>query len=273
MCNAKIRLYEELSQNAHPALQTQFYDGWVLRYSKGHRENRINSVNPLYPSSLGLGMKIDECEKRYAAQGQPAVFKLTEATDPDFDAELEKRGYAIVTPTYVMEMDMRNREIKIGVNNAPAAAPAAVIAAFAVADTGDSIIASHADDEWLNAYFTLNKHTDRSKINVPARIFDNIKNIAAYGRIVKDGVSVACGSMVIENGYMGLLNIVVDESRRRQGYGMALCMSLLAEAKRLGAHTAYLQVVRDNRNAVSLYKKIGYKTVYKYWYRIKKIGV
>ena len=51
----KILLYEELSLNALPALQTQFYDGWVFRYTSGYGyTNRANSVNLLYPSMLDL---------------------------------------------------------------------------------------------------------------------------------------------------------------------------------------------------------------------------
>lgn len=33
MKNIYIRYLEELSFNAHPSLQTQYYDGWVLRFS------------------------------------------------------------------------------------------------------------------------------------------------------------------------------------------------------------------------------------------------
>lgn len=29
-------MFEELSFNSHPALQTQFYDGWVLRFANGY---------------------------------------------------------------------------------------------------------------------------------------------------------------------------------------------------------------------------------------------
>jgi len=38
-----VRLYEELSANAHPALKTIIYDGWILRFSDGYT-NRSNSV-------------------------------------------------------------------------------------------------------------------------------------------------------------------------------------------------------------------------------------
>ena len=91
------------------------------------------------------------------------------------------------------------------------------------------------------------------------------------GRIVKNGASAACGSTVIERGCASLMNIVVDEPHRGKGYGQEICESLLSAAKRLGAHTAYLQVAQDNRKALALYAKLGYKKAYSYWYRAKKV--
>jgi len=245
--NQTILQYEELSLNAHPSLQTQFYDGWVLRFANGYT-NRANSVNPLYLSMLDLQDKITECEKRYFSQGLPAVFKLTGGTDPNIDKMLEKQGYEIVTPTYVMNMDLRNK----------------------VFTAGDCILRDHADSEWFDSYFSLSKYTDNVKMEAAKHIMDNVKNTVICGRIIKNGMSAACGSMVIERGYMGLLNIVVDEPQRGKGYGTEICRSLLAAAKQLGVHTAYLQVVKDNYKAVDLYLKLGYKTIYSYWYRVKK---
>lgn len=51
--NEQIRLYEELSFNSHPSLQTQYYDGWILCFSNGYT-NRANSVNMIYPSTIDL---------------------------------------------------------------------------------------------------------------------------------------------------------------------------------------------------------------------------
>ena len=92
------------------------------------------------------------------------------------------------------------------------------------------------------------------------------------GRIIKNGASVACGSAAIERGYMAMLNVVVDELHRGKGYGREICESLLSAAKRLDSHTAYLQVEQGNKKAVNLYAKLGYKNVYSYWYRVKKVG-
>jgi len=75
----EIQFYEELAINTHPALQTQLYDGWVLRFSNGYT-NRANSVSPLYPSNLPGEEKVAHCEQIYAAQELPAVFKLTDAS-------------------------------------------------------------------------------------------------------------------------------------------------------------------------------------------------
>ena len=116
----------------------------------------------------------------------------------------------------------------------------------------------------------LIRYTDNIKITTAKQILENVKSPMVCGRIVKGGVSVACGSAMIERGYMALLNVVVNEPERGKGYGMEICESVLAAAKRLGAHTAYLQVVRDNKKAINLYSKLGYKTMYSYWYRVKQ---
>lgn len=241
-----IHLYEELAINAHPALQTQIYDGWILRYANGYTK-RANSINPLYPSDIDINTKITECEKRYSAQGLPAIFKLTDAADPAIGKELDERGYAVIEPTYVMEMDLRDKN-------------------FAV---HDCIFSPRADSKWLDAYCTFGKYSDLKK-ETAKQILSNVTNTMFCGRITEDGETAACGSAVIERGYMGLLNVVVEESKRRKGFGTKICESLLAEAKRLGASTAYLQVVQENEKAVELYKKIGYKEIYSYCYRQAK---
>lgn len=245
--NDTILLYEELSLNAHPALQTQLYDGWILRFANGYT-SRANSINPIYPSKLDLNTKIAECEKRYTSQNLPTMFKLTNDSDNQIDKMLDECGYSIVTPTYVMNMDIRDKNFRFG----------------------DCVIISYADDEWLTAYFKFSNDIDKIKTMTADQILSNVKNTMICGRIVKDGIIVACGSAVIERGYMGLLNIVVDTPQRGKGYGREICESLLSAAKRLDVHTAYLQVVQENHIAVNMYRKLGYETIYSYWYRSKR---
>ena len=149
MMTDKILMYEELSLNAWPSLQTQFYDGWVLRYTNGYSyTSRANSVNLLYPSTLVIYEKITECERRYFSQGVPAIFKITDGVDIKFDKLLEEQGYEIANPTYLMTLDLSNFDIK----------------------SDECYVTSYIDNDWMEAYFTLSNYTDEMKINIARKI-------------------------------------------------------------------------------------------------------
>lgn len=63
---------EEVSLNAQPALQHLFFDGWILRFSKGYTK-RANSINPLFYSRLDTAEKVATSEKLYTEKGLPAL--------------------------------------------------------------------------------------------------------------------------------------------------------------------------------------------------------
>ena len=232
--------------NALPALQTQLWDGWVLRFSGGYT-NRANSVNLLYPSALPFEEKIPFCERIYTAQGLPTVFKITDAAPIGLDAHLAARGYEIVTPTRVFTC------------TAP--------------PTGeyhsDVIITKGMGAAWREAYFRLNK-TDPRMIPTASAMMDNIKGNSLCAKIVMEGKTIACGMCVEERGYAGLYDIVVDPAHRRRGLACMLCKSLLIEAAENGANAFYLQVVANNAPAIALYEKLGFAPGYSYHYRVLK---
>ena len=245
--NEQIRFYEELSFNSHPSLQTLYYDGWILRFSNGYT-NRANSVNMIYPSTIDLQSKIAVCEEQYFKKHQPCVFKVTDGSEKQLDSLLEDRGYQVVTPTDLMIMDLTGKQF----------------------ESKNCIITDQADEEWLYTYFTLEHCTNAQTMDTAKQMLSMIQNRTLYCRIVENGKSIACASAVIERGYMTLVHVIVDETYRGHGYGRQLCESLLCEAMKLGAHTAYLQVLQNNQVAVNLYKKLGYKKIYSYWYRVRK---
>lgn len=80
----EIRLIEELSLTAWPALQAVYDGGWVLRFADGYTR-RANSVNPLYSSVEDADTKIRRCEALYVSHGLSTVFKITPAVS-DLDA-------------------------------------------------------------------------------------------------------------------------------------------------------------------------------------------
>lgn len=101
-----IRLLEEISLNAWPAVQTILYDGWVLRFANGYTR-RANSVNPLYAFQNAVDEKIAFCEQIYRHKGLPVVFKITPASQPgDLDALLTARDYRADSRTSVQLLEL-----------------------------------------------------------------------------------------------------------------------------------------------------------------------
>ncbi len=241
-----IILYEELSMNAHPAIRTQLYDGWVLRFADGYT-NRANSVNPIYPSTISISDKIDFCEGYYVAQNLPVVFKLTPLSMQEIDGLLEKRGYEKVTPTNLMTTTLTDR----------------------FTCTNSVTISEKISEIWQENYFRLNSILD-NQTQTAKIIQGNIQNKVVCAMLEEDGKVIACGLCVIERDYAGLYDIVVDSTFRSKGYGHKICTSLLNYAYQNGAKNAYLQVIADNDPAISLYKKLGFGENYQYWYRVKK---
>jgi len=74
---------------------------------------------------------------------------------------------------------------------------------------------------------------------------------------------------VLQDGCLGLFDIITDEGQRRRGYGRQLMQGLLAWGKQQGARSAYLQVMLNNPPALALYAGLGFREVYRYWYRVK----
>ena len=245
--DTKIRLVEELSLNAHPALNTMFYDGWILRFADGYT-NRANSVNMLYPSQLPLADKIDFCESAYSKQNLPTVFKVTPIS-ANVDNILAERGYAVVTPTNLMTMNIPEP--------------------FST-DFNFSIVSEGINGDWQDNYFRLNQ-TNIKKIPVAKQIQGKINNRALTATLSDENEVVACGLCVIEQSYAGLYDIVVSPQFRRKGYGQDICSALIYRGINCGAKKAYLQVVADNVGAIELYKKLGFTDLYQYWYRVKDI--
>ena len=247
MDEAKIRMLEELSLNAHPSLRTMFYDGWVLRFADGYT-NRANSVNMLYSSQRPLADKIDFCESVYSRQALPTVFKVTPISI-SIDNILAERGYSVVTPTNLMIMDI----------------PKSFSSSF-----NSSAVSEGINEDWQNNYFRLNQ-TNAQKIPVAKQIQSNIMNCVLTAILSDENDEAACGLCVVEQGYAGIYDVIVSSQSRRKGYGCDICTSLLSNAIKYGAKEAYLQVVADNAGAIELYEKLGFTDMYQYWYRIKNI--
>lgn len=80
----------------------------------------------------------------------------------------------------------------------------------------------------------------------------------------------ALGTVSVIDGYGGLSNIVVAEEHRGKGAGTQVIRVLTEWAKNNGAERMFLQVMKENLAAVSLYEKIGFSPISEHHYRIKR---
>ena len=236
-------LYENLSFNTHPALVTEEYDGWLIRYSNGYTK-RANSVSAIGASTIDIDEKIKYCEEYYRSKDLPCVFKITD-DEEYFAKRLFELGYQEVTPTDLLTMPLEGKTF----------------------NTSDCIITEGPTDEWFDAYFGISEYTKQIYIDTATEMINNIAHPAYYCLIKEGDRPVACASSVIENGYMCLLSVITDKEYRLRGYGRKVCENILDQTVKSGlAHTAYLQVVANNGPAYHIYETLGYKKLYTYRY-------
>lgn len=235
--------------NAWPSLQTCFYDGWVLRFADGYTK-RSNSVIPVYNSAIELDEKIGFCETKYAAWGLPTIFKITGESKPKgLEDILERKGYRKLDETAVRISDLTQ---------------------YTSCMPKDVVLEETFSDHWINGFFQCSGLAD-PKLQAAARhVLANIRTeVVCAVKIEKDQI-VGCGFGVMERGYVGIFDIVVEKNHRRCGYGLDIMNGILTKAKQGGIKASYLQVVVGNMPAENLYSKLGYREVYRYWYRKKE---
>ncbi len=241
-------LLEELALNAYPAYQTIYYDGWILRFTDGFTR-RANSIQPLYKSTLPVDEKISYCEALYASRGLRTVFKLTDVQHPtSLEAALEKRGYKVEGETHIQTASLD-------------AAPAPSGDAWAVLDTYMTPI-------WLDEFTRLRPLLAEDR-DTFTRLQLQIAPRCGYVRLVVDGITTGLAMGVIERGWLGIYDVIVNPTRRGQGYGRQTMLYLMAWGSAQGASHAYLQVMAKNTTALQLYSGLGFQTAYSYWYRQK----
>jgi N-acetylglutamate synthase len=236
---------ESAANTAMPALTTRAYDGWALRFAGGYTR-RANSIHPLYASNLNLDEKLRACEEAYQAEKLPVIFKLTPVHyPPNLDDVLEQRGYQYDAPTLVQVCDLVQTQEKTLLHGA-----------------------SSLSQEWLEAYQTLN-HVPAQHHETLQVMLMNIAHLTWYGVLHdQNGEIVALGLGVLQGSLLGIFDIVVAEQARQQGLGRQLMLMLMQWGHKQKARRAYLQVSQSNVAAQALYSKLGFQTVYPYWYRL-----
>ena len=120
---------------------------------------------------------------------------------------------------------------------------------------------------WLNALFNMKDTVNQIHRSIVPSMYAAIPKdtIAAY---VYDGDKIiGTGLGILDRDYIGLYAIHVDQAYRGHGLGHDICKSILDASMEYGAASAYLQVVKGNAPAKTLYTSLGFQDFYTYWFR------
>jgi ribosomal protein S18 acetylase RimI-like enzyme len=270
-----VREIEERSRRAWPPRHLFDVGGWEVRFAGGYT-GRANSVNPFGPARGDLGANIRGCEDLFRERELRPVFRITPALDPpDLDATLEARGYVRRSETLVMVRDARSSGSTGGAASEGSASEVAGsdgsashrVAPAPIRTDVELLIEEGVTSSWLQLISKwVGIPPDREPLH--RAILEGIRPAAAFARIRVAGRDVACGLAVREPPWVGLFDLATDPERRGEGIGTALVTGLLGWGAAGGAPRAYLQVVAENDGAVRLYRRLGFRDAYRYWYRV-----
>ncbi|MCK9421208.1 MAG: GNAT family N-acetyltransferase [Bacteroidales bacterium] len=275
-----IRRFEEISNNAWPALQTLQYDGWLLRFANGVTK-RSNSVNMLYPSTIDPDEKITFCEGLYTNQGIAPCFKITSIADPqDIDLRLEKRGYfihshisfqilqfSVLNNVSTDEANRKESGMLDGLKNCDPSKPPQPENVHHP-ETVKVTIEETINVRWLDEFIRMNGF-DPSRKSSYINIMEQTLTPKCLVSVMQGDNTLGVGLGVLERNFLGLFDIVVGQPYRNTGLGMRIVANILQWGRNQGAEIAYLQVLTDNIPAIKLYKKFGFSEIYQYHYRLK----
>ena len=216
-----ILTLEESALSAWPALQTIYYDGWLLRFSNGYTK-RANSINALYPSQLTVQDKIKKCEHLYQSKHLNTIFRMSPISRPTgLDVTLDDHGDAQFDHTLVQTLILDRTD-----------------------HDATYPLSSLYIDTWLQAYCRLSRVKYNDHLT-HAQILKSIPSPCIYGAIYYGGEIVSCGLGVLERQYIGLFDLVTEPDIRSQGFGTNMVTEILNWGKQHGARCAYLQMEPD----------------------------
>ncbi|WP_028399823.1 GNAT family N-acetyltransferase [Ectobacillus panaciterrae] len=242
-----IYLIEELAANAWPAYIQQTLGQWRLRATFGitERANSVYTVGNIPNNDNWLQI----VEEFYQSRSIHPCFYVSDASPSDLDGILEGKGYKKLDECFMMTAECAEIMDRVERNNR---------------FTTKFIL--EADDAWIHEFillggFTLERH------HAYSCIFSAIPFPKAFARIYENGETIGLGTVVVENGWACISNIVVHPAHQRKGVAAQLIRHLTEWAQKKGANGMYLQVIKNNIPAVTLYNKLGFVPISRHHYR------
>ncbi|TAD88545.1 MAG: GNAT family N-acetyltransferase [Alphaproteobacteria bacterium] len=240
-----VHALEVQALGAWPALATAWDGSWVVRMARGVTR-RANSATPLSADANDEPARIDRVVARYRQHGLPPVIRLTPLAPPGLDEHLSLRGWQREGDAHVMVrrlLDPTEGSME-GISISPTPDPA-----------------------WLEAAVVTGALVPE-RVETTHAMLSQLVPQAGFLRLTVEDRPAAVAMAVVQGYSVGLLEVASDPLRRRCGFGQRIVAAALAFGAAAGATAAWLQVVSSNLPAITLYQRMGFRSLYAYHYRI-----
>jgi ribosomal protein S18 acetylase RimI-like enzyme len=242
MTSSDIETLERATVAAVSPETVEEFHGWLLAFDRG-TVNRAHSAVPLNHVPVENAM-IDRIEARYRAHGLPAMFRLAhEACFDNLRQELVRRGYQTGRPVLV----------QVGSVKAMRAVSAAT-----PAETADL-----PDAEWAALFLAegFDPVDGASRVKALGRAHHSV-----FASIRENGKTVAAGAGAFSHGWSSVHGMRTDQAFRGRGLAGRVLAGIATVAAQRGIERVFLQVEDVNSPALALYRRAGFKTVWRYDY-------
>lgn len=226
-------LLDRLGADGCPPLERVDVQGWRLRAAQGVLR-RANSALP-----LSGALPLQDVVAFYRTRGLPPRVQVTSL---ELDHVLAAHGWA------------RDTDVSVLTGPVPAGRSTAVLR-------------DRPDDAWVDLYWAVDGRGGAHERGLLIQMLDLVAAPAAYASVERDGVAVAVGRAVAQEGHLGVYSMAVLPEWRGQGLGREVLHALGGWGSVHGARTTHLQVLSDNRPALALYARAGLRRAQAYHYR------
>ena len=242
-----------LMASAWPAARVVHEGGWQFRFTEGvtRRANSVLTVGE--PDDLEA--TIEEAERFYAALAASPIFYVSEATAPARLAEiLADRGYGPSATTWILWTETDS-----------------LIAATQEVEPWSLDVSDAVGDAWFDTYWTV-EAARRGSVTEAAVLRDVLLRPDATAVFASaldpavEGVAMAVGQAVIQDGWACVQCLVTRPEARRHGAARAILSRLATEASGAGADRVFAAVMADNPASLRLFEGASFRRSHRYSY-------
>ena len=226
------------TDRATPGLERGSVGAWVLRNARGET-GRANSATAHGDPGMAIDAAVDRVEAWFLERDRVPTFQVYDETPAAVVAELDTRGYVTGAITDVLS------------------APAEAVATPATATSGWTVEVVASMPPFLRRELAEARAVEMLCADLPRWFV-----IASQG-----GAVLASGMAIGDGDLVGVFAMRTHPDEQGRGAGSAVLGALVAEGRRRGATTAWLQVEASNRRAADWYARLGFERRTGYRYR------